>query len=377
MVHNKSICFITPHSILYSMGGVEIQTYYLAKEFKRREWDVEFIIPNNGKVLYPEYIIEGVKYLNYSRGNILKSFFSVLRILFFRSKAFYYYQRGVSSFILGALYIFTSLSGRKRIWALCNDNEAVDITFGNSLKNSRNILKYLVQKPLSLLNIYGKKKSHLILCQTVIQKNNLKNRCNLESAIVRNSHPIHHNNTQNKKIILWAGPLVEHKNPLPFLRLIQDPDVNCLEKSPLSFVIVSRMVTSTDNFLKKKVQNVVSNPNVLFYESLSIEKMIELFCKTVIYINTSNYEGFPNNMIQAWLNGALVISLKLDPDNVIKNNGIGLVVDSYNELKQAVLHFLNYEHERIEITNKARNFGLKMFDIQKNVSMIEKHLLNL
>ena len=40
--------------------------------------------------------------------------------------------------------------------------------------------------------------------------------------------------------------------------------------------------------------------------------------KSKILINTSSFEGFPNTFVQAWANGVPVISLKVDPDNIIK-----------------------------------------------------------
>ena len=49
-------------------------------------------------------------------------------------------------------------------------------------------------------------------------------------------------------------------------------------------------------------------------------------------VNTSEFEGFPNTFIQAWMRRVTVLSLSVDPGNVMSRKGIGLKSGSYLNL---------------------------------------------
>jgi hypothetical protein len=66
----------------------------------------------------------------------------------------------------------------------------------------------------------------------------------------------------------------------------------------------------------------------------------EYFNKCKIFINTSEYEGFPNTFLQAWSRGIPVISY-FDPDNIIEKNNLGFVINSEEELAKRLKNVLS------------------------------------
>jgi len=54
-------------------------------------------------------------------------------------------------------------------------------------------------------------------------------------------------------------------------------------------------------------------------------------------INTSNFEGFPNIFLEAWATGVPVISLNVDPGNVIKKRRLGICCEGSLERMKAAI----------------------------------------
>lgn len=88
----------------------------------------------------------------------------------------------------------------------------------------------------------------------------------------------------------------------------------------------------------RKMAAQVTNLSFLGFQPLDITE--SYFDKCKIFVNTSVYEGFPNTFLQSWNRGIPVLSY-VDPDNVIRKNKLGLVVDSDRQLHESLSEFLS------------------------------------
>lgn len=80
-------------------------------------------------------------------------------------------------------------------------------------------------------------------------------------------------------------------------------------------------------------------PNLEIKGYLPFNEANKEFRKAKLFVNTSNYEGFPNTFLPAWSYGTPVISF-VDPDNLMKENRLGMRVHDINEMVQKVDEFL-------------------------------------
>jgi glycosyltransferase involved in cell wall biosynthesis len=64
--------------------------------------------------------------------------------------------------------------------------------------------------------------------------------------------------------------------------------------------------------------------NVTLKGAVDHRQTIEIIANAKALISTSNFEGFPNIFLEAWATGVPVISLKVNPGNVIKKHRLGI-----------------------------------------------------
>ncbi|MCZ2458019.1 MAG: glycosyltransferase [Chitinophagales bacterium] len=65
-------------------------------------------------------------------------------------------------------------------------------------------------------------------------------------------------------------------------------------------------------------------PNVIYKGWLKHKAAIENIAGSKALINTSNFEGFPNIFLEAWATGTPVISLNVDPGNILEKFQLGV-----------------------------------------------------
>ena len=97
--------------------------------------------------------------------------------------------------------------------------------------------------------------------------------------------------------------------------------------------------------------------------------------RSKLFINTSDHEGFPNTFLQAWSRGIPVLSF-VDPDDLIRECKLGLVVKSIDEMAQKLEEILN---NRIEFSSqRIVQYFNKNLTIEHTVDSYEQifHLLH-
>jgi len=175
--------------------------------------------------------------------------------------------------------------------------------------------------------------------------------------ILKSGYQINEFNKKKKNFILWVGRAIEWKRPEIFLKLAL-----LFPEEPFLLVLNKRNNFSYWNKLYKISSKM---PNIKFRESIPFVKIGELFSKAKIFINTSiNNEGFPNTFIQAFISKTPVISLLVNPDNILSKYNIGLCCNNNFEQLKRHLTILLEDPTLIKIySENAFKYAKKHHDI--------------
>lgn len=98
-----------------------------------------------------------------------------------------------------------------------------------------------------------------------------------------------------------------------------------------------------------------SHSNIEFHGAVPYEQSIQLFDQTKIFINTSEFEGFPNTYLQSWARGIPVVAT-YDPDGLIQKLGLGIAVTTPSEMADAVLRLLSSPSEWSACSQRCLQF---------------------
>ncbi len=136
------------------------------------------------------------------------------------------------------------------------------------------------------------------------------------------------------------------------------------KKKPELFVEIAKKLpnykfimigSDSPNYPKEKILNIKPN-NLEYIGKLSLEETNEYFKKAWILISISKREGFPNTFLQAFKYKTVVVSLEVDPDDILKNYKIGFLVNDVENAVKVIKQIIENENLRIEIVNRAYNY---------------------
>lgn len=332
------ICFVAQHiypwlsrsSTVQTSGGAELQQAFIGRALREKGYDVSYISLDHGqpdgesiegltiyKSFKPEEGIFGIRFA-YPR---LYKIWKALK----RANADIYYVR-CATFLPGILAIFCKMYAKKFVFAGAHETDFSPNKFRFPTKRDEVLYKY------------GLQRAHAIIVQSSDQKKLLWENFRLKGKVIRNFYPydpVRLPDSQRKNI-LWVSTMRAWKRPSQFIRLARSFPSE-------TFVMIGGRASAADGKLfdeiKKRAAK-VKNLQFLGFQPFEITE--RYFDKSKVLVNTSEYEGFPNTFLQAWLRGIPVISY-VDPDDVIATNRLGLVVHSEEDLPRALSTVL-YSH---------------------------------
>lgn len=215
------------------------------------------------------------------------------------------------------------------IWHVASD---MDVTpFDRQSWRPSTLLKAIDKRYLE----FGVRHANDIVVQTHDQSRLLGEHYDRQATtLIRNLHPLPAETIDKSEspTVLWISNLKPNKQPEVFMRLARA----CLDGPQARFVMIGEPLlgTAQQRAFEKAVADI---PNLSYLGKLPIEEVNALLARSHLFVNTSRIEGFANTFIQAWMRRVPVLSLNVDPDGLLAQEGIGLCARG-NEV--ALLHTL-------------------------------------
>lgn len=337
------------------IGGAELRQILIAKELIARGHEVSLISFDYGQK--PFEIINEIKVFRtippqISFNSIHAIFSAIFSIWCALKKAdadiYYHSCNGV---LTGAIALFCKVHRKKFVHQLASDMDAEE----NYIKAQGIISK--------IAYTFGLKSADRVFTQSAYQKFLIRKNFGLNTEIVKNPFPIPSNIKLTKTkppIVLWVGTIKqEWKQPDIFLNLAQTlPDVH--------FQMIGGPSSNIQYYkqIKEKASNI---KNLQFMGFIPYPEINRYFNDASIFVNTSSIEGFPNTFLQAWAHYVPVVSLNVDPDEIICKYSLGYHSKTFEILIENVKTLLQNERIREFMGRNGRKYLEKEHEIGKVV----------
>lgn len=184
---------------------------------------------------------------------------------------------------------------------------------------------------------------------------------------IYNMHPVPPVNTKISSDgvrIVWLHNIKPLKRPEMFIELAR----RCVDTTA-RFVMAGLLPNGA--YGKRVCDAMGSTPNIEYRGRISLAESNDLLGTAALNIVTSHSEGFSNVSIQGWLFRVPVITT-IDKDDVVARNGIGAAVTNVEELEGKVRFYLNNPDELASAGHRAREYALKMHNIDSNGPLYER-----
>jgi glycosyltransferase involved in cell wall biosynthesis len=363
LIYKKpKICFISPSAYpilskkkLGLAGGAELQQNLISKELVNKGYQICFITSDFNqddieiidKISIYKIPKNNNKYIFY----YIKEIFNLIKI-FLKIKADIYYIRGhaIMSGITTLLHFFNKT---KIIFSVSHDYDIDGTRY--ELKN--NLRKFLYKIGILYADV--------VIAQSIYQQKVLKKKFRKDSILIKNVVAIPKIKKIDKKnpLVLWVSSIKGIKKPEVFLELAK--------KLPeIKFQITGG---STDEKFYDEVKKSASNiENLIFTGFIPYHEIHNHFDKASIFVNTSDAEGFPNTFLQAWSRSIPIVSLNVDPDEIICKYKLGFHSKTFEQMINDIKLLNNDVKLRNEMGQNGREYIIKEHKIDNIIDRYEK-----
>jgi len=333
-------------------GGSSVQTLHWINGLKHNGIRIGVIVDLLFNDLHTNSQIDFIRSFNYKYSFfpfnwIFHRFFHLNRSIKIYKPDFVY-QSG-AGFITFILAFICNRNGIRFIHRIAND---VDID---------NRLKYRLTFVKRFFYDQGLKLSNVIFCQNDYQYELLKKRFP-KKRIKKIHNPksieklkLKMKTIDERKYFAWLGIFQEQKNLQGLLKIANTlPDV--------MFHVAGEPANKIDVATKDALDKLKKCRNVKFVGFLNRTEIYSFLGGAKALINTSLYEGFSNTFLESFETGTPIITTsKVDPDNIISKNKLGLVGNNYDEIPELISKIINNKSYD-QLSKKCRDYVINNHD---------------
>jgi glycosyltransferase involved in cell wall biosynthesis len=348
-------------------GGAEYQAYCLARYFRAR-MDVHYLCMADGALASddPDIRISAIRSWGRWRRILgpcrVLDYFRVVKAMR-RIHPDFIYERGASPY-LGIAARYARTSGCTLICHIASERNVQRLWY-HSLRTM--LFDYLDRYARE----YGLRHARYIFGQAAYEDRmllrNFGRPCDL---IIGNWHP------EPAPPCAKAPPIkvvwIANIKPLKQPELFADLAERLRELAGVEFLMVGRPTSGRyQRCLDARLRRV---RNLRYLGEKPIEEINRILAGAHLLVNTSDYEGFPNTFIQAWLHEVPVVSLHVDPDDVLKTEGLGFHSGSFDQLVRDTKSLIEDADLRTRMGARTRAYALEKHSLTKNLERVAEFL---
>jgi len=365
-VKKKKLCVIVPAHWEKIMGGSQYQAKVLVDSLlQESRYEIYYLT----SVLEPSFEPEGYKIIRVAERKGIRRygyFFDSHKLseILHQIKPDIIYQR-VGCGWTGIAAHYAKKNNCNMVWHVAHDRTLLPFERYISFDIA---FRYLERKFLE----FGIKNASRIVAQTTWQKDQLSKQYGRDAVVIPNFHPqpqetIKKNNAFK---IIWVANLKKWKRPDVFVQLARAFS----NEQNIEFVMAGRNML-TPGELDGLLTEIEETPNLSYLGECSQDKVNQLMAESHIFVNTSQYEGFANTFIQAWMRRTAVVSYEVDPDELLSRSGNGLLASGdFELLKKQIMTLVKNDSKRESLADKAYEYAMEnhsVENVQKLTNVLE------
>ena len=292
-----------------SRGGTETQVLILAPALARLGAEVAIIVFDPGSEIPLE--IDGVRIstrLPHVTGRgirgkaveVTRIWNSLRRV---RPRTIIHYGAGLE---LGVIALYARLTRRRLVYASASEKD-----FDYRAKEPNRLYCLLFELGVRLADtIVVQTEEQVELCRTVFAR---------KSVVIKSFAPAPRRQRDAPVAFLWVGRLVSFKRPLEYVALAR-----ALPEAKFWMVGVPIPHQESDRLVMEAVlEECRSIPNLELLPPRPHRELQSLMERAVASVSTSEFEGMPNVLLEAWSRGVPALVLSYDPGGVVSTYGLG------------------------------------------------------
>lgn len=342
----KKIVFLNNGILPYAQngpigaGGAERYMWLLARALAANGWSVTVgvtgtMAPGECKTL------DGVEFIGMSKTQILLSWYQ-----FLKKEQPDWLCFACATHLLGPLFQIAKLRGVGTIFSAQFDT---DVTPRQALSLRRRWWPFYA---------WGLSIADGMVLQHGEQLSNLSARWRHKASVlpgvveeVKDSK----SHVTREKYVAWVAKIRQPKRP--------DVLIEIARKMPETRFVVCGGASkhrSPPGYSEKTIQAFRTTPNIEYLGHMGPEKSLEVIGNAALLLSTSDAEGFPSTFLEAWSAGTPVVSLKIDPDEIITKKEIGRVSRTVERAIIDLEQLINSCSLRQEMADRARQYVAEM-----------------
>ena len=335
----------------HGIGGEEVQHTLLARALAARGYEVSMVVMDYGQADGAEW--EGIKTYKTYRSEVglpvLRFFhprWTGVWAALKRADADIFYL-SCAGHRVGLTSLFSRQHRRKLVFRIASDMDC---------EPQKLLLEYNYWRDRRIYE-YGLRRADAIFAQSVHQQDAMMRNYGLSSTLASMLVDQPRDILKfEQRTIPGCGSATYASSSVPiWLWNSRQP------RPEISVHMVGGRIADSATFSTRSRQKASGLPNVNFHGQIPYHDVNDYFANALVFVNTSDIEGFPNSYLQAWSRGTPVVAF-FDPDGLIAREGLGVAVRDMEEMRQAVQDLTTNREQWLAMSARCVAFMRREFN---------------